>query len=418
MSKKDIKLAREREQDIMIRAGDVMSMTIGAVHDAAGNMHSSNATIRANILEAVGKSQRPMFEAVGDEFAVQVMGAWADSLDRYHQTYGAYPAMDVLANAHKTLENLMTECAPDPDKKHTGEGKAMFEAVTQSISDSQTMRESDGVMRLALYAALILPAALGAATSDACTFIPCDRDQSDIYELINIAGTEFGTFKPGDELHMQNAGVYTQMKRIFQLEEKGDGATKTFKFDIKDHEGQSCPIRQGYCKLIINRKQSKVDDGDGNLYFKGEDNFGNTFSADGTITYDTGIISIAFKEAPPEGTELAVQVEINIEREPKLIPVINQAMRSYSVFPSQYVVASEHTVMSASFANREFNINMQATQFSAMRNWLSHEQDMMRLRTLVFYTVFGREFDAALPVTQNYESWVGIMKHEIGRAHV
>jgi hypothetical protein len=408
VSKKDIKLAREREQDIMSRAGEVMSMTIGAVHDAAGNMLPNNATIRQNIISAIGASSSgAMFEAVGDEFAVQVMGSWAGEIDNYYQRYGVYPAMDLLANAHKSLENLMLECAPGANKTHTGEGKAMFESVTE------TMRESDGVMRLALYAALILPAALGAATSDACTFIPCERDESNIYELINIAGTEFGTFKPGDELNMQNGGVYTQMKRIFQLEEKGDGETKTFNFDIKDHEGQACPVRPGYCRLIVNRKQSKVDDSDGNLYFKGEDNFGNYFSADASITYESGQIAITFKDAPAEGTELAVQVEINIEREPKLIPVINQAMRSYSIYPSQYVVASEHTVMSASFANREFNINMQATQFSAMRNWLSHEQDMMRLRTLVYYTVFGREFDAALPVTQNYESWVGIMKHVV-----
>ena len=91
----------------------------------------------------------------------------------------------------------------------------------------------------------------------------------------------------------------------FQLEEKGDGVTKAFSFNIEDHEGQACPVRPGYCKLIINRKQSKVDDGDGNLYFKGEDNFGNSFSADVSITYESGKIEITFKDAPAEGTQLA-----------------------------------------------------------------------------------------------------------------
>ncbi|MCV4932348.1 capsid protein, partial [Escherichia coli] len=89
-------------------------------------------------------------------------------------------------------------------------------------------------------------------------------------------------------------------------------------------------------------------DGDGNLYFNAKDSKGNAFSATAKVAYDTGVIDITFTQAPPEGTEIAVQVEINIERNPSLIPVINQAMRKYEVRPSQYVIASEHTVMSAS----------------------------------------------------------------------
>lgn len=82
-------------------------------------------------------------------------------------------------------------------------------------------------------------------------------------------------------------------------------------------------------------------------------------------------------------------------------------MRKYTVSPSQYVIASEHTVMSASDASREFGLNMASIQFTAMRNWLSHEQDMMRLRTIAFHCVRGYEFDVALPEAQQYESgWV------------
>nr|WP_225312303.1 hypothetical protein [Salmonella sp.]QBM91557.1 hypothetical protein NNIBIDOC_00231 [Salmonella sp.] len=64
-------------------------------------------------------------------------------------------------------------------------------------------------------------------------------------------------------------------------------------------------------------------------------------SATAKVAYDTGVIDITFTRAPPEGTEIAVQVEINIERNPSLIPVINCAMRKYEVRPSQYVIASE-----------------------------------------------------------------------------
>ncbi|WP_260603415.1 capsid protein [Enterobacter hormaechei] len=399
---KDIQPARKREKEMMSRAASVMAMTIEPISDAAGNLLSDQDAITAGLSAAVLKE--PMFESVNPDAALQIAGGWAMAMHAYKQEHGRYPSYDVLANCHVALENLMTECAKET---HTGTGKAMFESAAES------MRSSDGVMRLAQFAALILPAALGAATSDACTFIPCDRDESDIYELINIAGTDFGTFTQGDELNMQSAGVYSQMKRLYQLDAKGDGQTKVFTFDIKNHEGQSCPIRAGYNKLLINRKPSKVDDADGNLYFNGADSKGNVFAASAKVKYDTGVITITFTDAPAEGTELAVQVEINIERAPNLIPVINQAMRSYKVKPSQYVVASEHTIMSASDASREFGINMAATQFSAMRQWLSHEQDVMRLRTLVFHTVYGRAFDAALPEAQSYESWVSLMRHVV-----
>ncbi|EQA6233097.1 capsid protein [Enterobacter hormaechei] len=399
---KNIQKARDRENSIMSRAASVMAMTIEPTTDGAGNLLADQKTMMEQLTSAVQKV--PMFENVNIEAARQIAGGWAMSMHAFKQEHGRYPSADVLANCHSALENLMTECASD---KHTGTGKAMFESAAES------MRNSDGVMRIAQFAALILPAALGAATSDACTFIPCERDESDIYELTNVAGTNFGTFKPGDELNMQSAGVYTQMKRLYQLPTEGDGQTTVFKFDIKDHEGQSCPVRAGYNKLLINRKPSKVDDGDGNLYFNGADSKGNQFAATAKVSYDNGTIDITFSEPPAEGTKLAVQVEINVERAPNLIPVINQSMRSYKVKPSQYIVASEHTVMSASDLSREFGINLAATQFSAMRQWLSHEQDVMRLRTLVFHTVYGREFDAALPEAQSYESWVSLMRHVI-----
>ncbi|EZJ98388.1 putative gp23 [Escherichia coli 1-182-04_S1_C3] len=399
---KNIQPARDREREIMNRAASVMAMTVDPTTDAAGNMIADQAVMMENLDKAIQKV--PMFEGVNPEVARQITGGWAMSLHEYKRQHGHYPASDILANAHMALERLMTECASDT---HEGTGKAMFESVAQS------MRSSDGVMKVAQYAALILPASLGAATSDACTFVPCDRDESNIYELVNVAGTKFGTFNQGDELNMQSAGVYSQMKRLYTLTTKGDGSTKTFQFNIQNFEGQSCPLRAGYNKLLINRKPSKVDDGDGNLYFNAKDSKGNAFSATAKVAYDTGVIDITFTQAPPEGTEIAVQVEINIERNPSLIPVINQAMRKYEVRPSQYVLASEHTVMSASDLSREHGLELAALQFSAMRNWISHETDIMRLRTLVFHTVYGREFDVALPEAQNYESWVGLLRHVV-----
>lgn len=403
---KDITPARARVEEINNRAARVMAFTVDIQRDAKGTLITDQNELARAATECASKD--PMFENVDRRFVRQVATGWASAMIDFEKRNGCLPPADVLANAQRCTENLMLEAASD---KHEGSGSAMFESVAAD------MRTSDGIMRLAQYVALILPASLGAATSDACTFVPCDRDKADIYELLNIAGTEFGSFKKGDELHMQRAGVYAQLKRFYIFPEAAqpDGTKKVFTFKISDLEGKNMPIKSGRTKLLINRRMSKVDDGDGNLYFNDSDAEGNAFSANCKVDYDKGTIAVTFIEAPAVGTELTAQVEINIEKAPELIPVINQTMRSYSVSPSQYVIASEHTVMSASDASREFGLNMASIQFTAMRNWLSHEQDMMRLRTMAFHCVRNYKFDIALPEAQQYESWVGLIRHQLSQ---
>ncbi len=402
---KDITPARERVADIHHRAARVAAFTVD-IQKKNGVTITDPATLAQASLDAALKD--PMFEGVDPRFVKRVSSAWTSAMMQYQKSNGGeLPAPDVLANAQYCCENLMLESARD---SHEGTGHAMFESVAEN------MRTSDGILRMAQFVALILPVSLGAATSDACTFVPCNRDQADIYELLNIAGTEFGSFKVGDELHMQRAGVYSQLKRtyIFPKDSQPDGKKKTFSFSVKAKEGKDMPIRTGRCKLMVNRRASKVDDSDGNLYFNDKDVQGNAFAATCKVNYDKGVIDVTFADPiPPAGTELAVQVEINIEKAPGLIPVINQSMRKFSVSPSQYVIASEHTVMSASDASREFNLNMQSLQFTALRNWLSHEQDMMRLRQMAFHCVHRFEFDVALPEAQQYESWVGLIRHRL-----
>lgn len=400
---KDIQPARARLEDINHRAARVAAFTVDIQKKNGVTITDPNELAQASMDAAL---RDPMFENVDPRFVKRVASAWTSAIIEHQERTGDLPSPDLLANAQHCCEKLMLEAAAET---HTGAGRAMFESVAAD------MRTSDGVLRLAQFVALILPVSLGAATSDACTFVPCERDKANIFELLNVAGTEFGSFKPGDELHMQRAGMYSQLKRyyIFPKAIQPDGTKKVFNFAIKDLEGKDMPIRAGRTKLLINRRQSKADDGDGNLYFNDKDFNGVSYSATCKVAYDKGTVAVTFTEVPPADTELAIQLEINIEKAPELIPVINQSMREWEVSPSQYVVASEHTVMSASDLSREFGINLQSVQFTAMRNWLSHEQDMMRLRLMAFFCVNNYEFDVAMPEAQQYESWVGLIRHRV-----
>ncbi|WP_241647048.1 capsid protein [Rosenbergiella metrosideri] len=397
--------AHDRAKDIKNRASAVMAMTIGAV-DSSASPELQLEQLQSSVVK------NPMFEGVDARFGVTVTGAWTEALHNYKASHGKYPSVEVLANAHKSLQNLMTESVKESGTIK-GPNAPMFESAAAD------MRTSEGVMKQAIFAAMILPAALGAATSDACTFVPCERDIAKIYELTNIAGSNFGKFRAGDELNMHRTGAYSQMRRTerFDKDNQPDGTKKDFTFSLATFLGTDAPIIKGRSKLLVNRRVSKKDDSDGNLYFNDTDFNGVQYQATGKVDYAKGVITVSFNTAPAAGTELAAQIEINVEGKADLIPVINQTMREYEVSPSQYILASEHTVQSASDLQREFGLNLQSQQFQAMTQWLSHETDMARLRTLVFHTIpnFSREFDVALPEGQTYESWVGIMSHAVNR---
>ncbi|EKN4689572.1 capsid protein [Yersinia ruckeri] len=405
----DIKNFNERERDVNERAAQVLSFTAHAQFKD-GCLIEDPQERYDSILESARKL--PMFDGVEPQFVGQVASAWAESLADYSDRNDHYPSTEILANCHRSCERLMIEAAAE---KHEGVGKAMFESVQAD------MRTSDGIMRQAIFAALILPTALGAATGDACTFVPCERDESKIYEVFNVAGTKFGSYDVGDELNMQSAGIYSQMSRTYILpaDQQPDGKKKSFSFKLSETpEGQAMPIRAGRTVLMINRTRSKRDGKDNKVYFDKKDHNGNAYSATGTIDYSKGEVAIEFNgDAPPaKGTELAIALEIDIEKKADLIPLVNHAMRDWDVVPSQYVLAAEHTIQSLMDAKREFGLDLASMQFSSVRSWLSHEIDMMRLRKLVFHTIYGNSFDIALPTTQQWDSYISLLKTAITSA--
>ncbi|HIB5379084.1 TPA: hypothetical protein ACWW9U_005338, partial [Klebsiella pneumoniae] len=193
--------------------------------------------------------------------------------------------------------------------------KAMLESVA-----AEMMSVSDGVMRLPLFLAMILPVQLGAATADACTFIPVTRDQSDIYEVFNVAGSSFGSYAAGDVLDMQSVGVYSQLRRRYVLVASSDGTSKTATFKMEDFEGQNVPIRKGRTNIYVNRIKSVVDNGSGSLLHSFTNAAGEQITVTCSLNYNIGQIALSFSKAPDKGTEIAIETEINIEAAPELIP--------------------------------------------------------------------------------------------------
>jgi hypothetical protein len=388
-----------RLADIAKRSKHVLGWASAAQFKDGAFIADDNARA-ASILEAA--AQDPIFEGINDKVVGQISTAWAGALADFSAKYKTLPRPEVLASCHQTLENCLLESA----RKDMGNtNKAMLESVATDM-----MSVSDGVMRLPLFLAMILPAQLGAATSDACTFIPVTRDQSDIYEIMNVAGSSFGSYAAGDKLDMQSVGVYSQLRRRYVLVASADGSAKTFSFKMEDFEGQKVPIRKGRSNIYVNRIKSTVDNGSGTLLHTFTNAAGKQITITGSLNYNNGQIDLSFSDAPDEGTEISIEAEINIEAAPELIPLINHEMAKYTLFPSQYVIAAEHTVQAAYEAQREFGIDLGSLQFRTLKDYLAHEQDMLRLRIMVWRTLHTDAFDIALPGNQDFNVWATIIK--------
>ncbi|MGC6738410.1 hypothetical protein ACP0FZ_28115, partial [Escherichia coli] len=204
------------------------------------------------------------------------------------------------------------------------------------------------------------------------TFIPVTRDQSDIYEVFNVAGSSFGSYAAGDVLDMQSVGVYSQLRRRYVLVASSDGTSKTATFKMEDFEGQNVPIRKGRTNIYVNRIKSVVDNGSGSLLHSFTNAAGEQITVTCSLNYNIGQIALSFSKAPDKGTEIAIETEINIEAAPELIPLINHEMKKYTLFPSQFVIAAEHTVQAAYEAQREFGLDLGSLQFRTLKEYLSH----------------------------------------------
>ena len=160
----------------------------------------------------------------------------------------------------------------------------------------------------------------------------------------------------------------------------------------------------------MNRIKSTVDNGSGTLLHTFTNAAGKQITITGSLNYTNGQIDLSFSDAPDEGTEISIEAEINIEAAPELIPLINHEMAKYTLFPSQYVIAAEHTVQAAYEAQREFGIDLGSLQFRTLKDYLAHEQDMLRLRIMVWRTLHTDAFDIALPNNQDFNVWATIIK--------
>lgn len=315
----------------------------------------------------------------------------ARALQGYEKLHGRLPDDDLLASAHKAIENAIL----------FSEGN---KAKLGGIFESAEMSTTDGILLRDRLVSLVLPVLLRSITANMVTWIPGEFNQSEFFRIRRIVGSSFGTLKKGDQVHYDYDGLYSVMDQRVLLG-NGDGSTKSFSFDTTSLNGVAYPVKPKRVRIWVDRKQVASDggtiDGGGGVISGSYINADETaVVVSGTVNYAAGKIEVAFSEAPAANIEIHIGFDVDIEKEPTLIPRIDHIMMSRVLYPHESAITGDATIQAIWTLRRELGQDIDNLTMQALRNLLAADKDRKHLHDMMFHA-------------QNSVDWVRVGSEEL-----
>ncbi len=384
---------RKRMKEIERRAVELKKAILYPVVDHGTGKFIGESAVRAERLEA--ETPHTIFEMAG-KGAATIQGVASNALRSYANRYGVLPPDDLLSSAHMAIEQGLMATIPGASKEGLPAG--VFESA------SATLATTEGILMRDRMIALVLPVMLQMITSRMVTHIPGQFNQSEIFRIRKVAGSTFGDLTKGDVIDADFNGHYAAMDQRF-LAAEGDGvnvggaASDTpnfFSLNSATDIGVKMPFRRKRCVVYHDRTPVARDDGEGNIYgsFVLE---GSTISVTGAVDYDNGIVNPVFSAAPADGIEIHIGVDIDIEADPALIPIVDYIEDSRVVYPHESALNCGYTLQSLWGMKREYNLNMEGMAMTDMRNLIAADKDRKILNDIRFFLQGETEWVMTIP---------------------
>lgn len=317
----------------------------------------------------------------------------ARALQGYEKRHGHLPSDDLLASAHKAIENAML----------ISTGKQSIGGIYESAD----MSTSEGVLMRDRLISLVMPVLLRSITAHMTTFIPGEFNQSEFFRVMRVPGSTFGALKKGDIIQYDYNGLYSVMDQRAVMG-TGDGSTASFTFDTTSINGISYPLKPKRARIWINHKQVAQDNGSGVLAGSYVDASNNTVVVSGTVDYATGKITATFSTAPVQDAEIHVGFDVNIERESSLIPRIDHQMLSRVLYPHESAITGDATIQAIWALRRELGQDIDNLTMQGLRNLLAADKDRKHLHDMMFHAQdsveWGRVPHETMTLREHYES--------------
>lgn len=323
----------------------------------------AEAEERNRILESA--AQNSIFEMAGKS-APMIASVCSRALQGYEMRHKRQPSRDLLASAHKAIENLLLLT------NNKVKGPGVFEGVEMSTTAGIQIRDR--------LVSLVLPVYLTMITSNMVTYIPGDFNQSEFFRIKRQAGSNFGDLKKGDVIDYNYQGIYSQMAQTASLG-TGDGSTTSYSFDSNTTYSTVYPLKPKRIVVYMDQEAIGHDNGEGALMGAGNVN-GVAYTVGGTVTYVEGKVSVSITPAPPADAELEIDFDVDIEKDPRLIPTVDHFMQSRVLYPHEAAINGNATIQALWALRRELGQALDSLTMQTMRNVLAADKDRKHLHDM------------------------------------
>ena len=381
---------KKRMADIERRDREMKEALLLPVIDGDTGQFIGESAVRNEKLESV--TPNTIFESAG-KGAATIQAIASNALRQYCNMYGQSPSPDLMASAHLAIEQGLQVTAMDGKRQ---EGLVFESALPMSTTEGVLMRDR--------MIALVLPVMLHSITSRMVTHIPGTFNQSEIFKVKKIAGSTFGDLTKGQVIDYDFNGQYATMDQRYHIADgdgtevggSGSSTEDYFKFDTEDDLGVAMPIKKKRVKLYHDADLVAVDDGTGNL--QGTFLVGSTtVTVTGTVDYADGIVNPVFSTAPANGIAIDIGVDVDIEKDPTLIPITDYEMDSRVLYPHEAAIACGMTLQALWAMRREYNLNMESMAMTDLRNIMSADKDRKILNDMRYFAKDSKSWDMSIP---------------------
>lgn len=278
-----------------------------------------------------------------------IAGVCARALQGYEMRHKRQPSRDLLASAHKAIENVLL----------LTNGRVKAPGIFGGIEMSTT----DGIQIRDRLVSLVLPVYLTMITSNMVTYIPGDFNQSEFFRIKRQAGSNFGDLKKGDVIDYNYKGVYSQMAQTASLG-TGDGTTTSYSFDTNTTYSTVYPLKPKRIMVYMDQEAIGNDNGEGAVLGTGSVN-GVSYTVSGTVTYIEGKVSLSITPAPPADAELEIDFDVDIEKAPGLIPRVDNFISSRVLYPHEAALTGDATILAIWASRRKLGQALDSTTMHA-----------------------------------------------------
>lgn len=307
---------KQRVTDMVSRAHMMRAALLDPILDDSGQLIVDSKARGDHLKAAVPNS---VYESAGEDVPM-ILGAHSRALQAFCQRHGRVPNDEILASAHKAIENAM----------QIGKGKLGLPGVFESADMSTT----EGIMMRDRMVSLILPVLLQSATAQMTTLIPGQFNRSEMFRVYLVAGSSFGDHKAGDRIDYRYNGRYAVMDQMSPAY-LGDASKTQFVFNSAIDSGLQMPIKPNTVRVLHDRNVVAYDNGNILGVFAVD---GVTVNVSGTVDYASGKVMAVFSTAPAEGIEVHIGYDVDIEKDYKLLPQIDHQMESRVLIPHESAI--------------------------------------------------------------------------------